>query len=952
MLKKSFSLTTPFLFKNLSLGILAIFLSSAPILAEDLAATPPADLRQDPALVKGQLDNGVTYALLPNSEPRERVSLRLLVRAGSLQESEDERGLAHYLEHMGFRGTENFAAGTLTEYFQDLGMAFGADTNAYTGFDRTVYMIELPENDLGKIDEGLVVLRDYAGRMLIEEEEVEAERGVILAEKRDRDSVRFRTAVEEFSFLLPESIIPRRFPIGSAEVIEAATAAQLRAFFEHWYRPERVGVVIVGEIDPEDVRPLVEKHFGDFAPARPAIETPDPGEVTGEDWQARLHYEPEAPQVRVALQTVRPYEAAPDTLDNRIQNLTRSVALRMLTRRLDELARQEEAPFLQGAAASYDLFNFFTNTSVELITTEENWQSTLQVAEQEKRRILEHGFTASELQVMKAEVERDYRQLARAANTRNSRTVAEQIIRSISNENVFTHPEDEYHWMRQALSAMTLDDVEEAFARAWDGEGIFVFVTGNLLFDRPEETIRQVYEESTAQVVEAPEESEMSEFQYTDFGEPGEIREEEYHEDLGVRQWVLANGIRVNVKPTDFSEAEIALRARLGNGRLDEPEELAGIGILAEMVFIEGGLVAHRPEELRRLLAGERVGWHLRAEDDGFVFNGQTNEDDLLRQLQLLAAYLTSPGYHDDALRRARERMDELYSEASRTSRGVLGNEVSRWLANGDFRFGLPEKDQLLSHDMADLRSYFEPILRDEVLEISIVGDFSTEVLQEALLPTLGALPARSETRPDLSDLRRISRPEGGQEKLFTYDSRIAAGRTNVYWAIPDMYEIQRTRRLSILANIFTNRMRREIREALGEAYSPFAASSPSDTFLDYGWFIAGIGSESENAATVATLTREIAADLHTEGADEDELRRALRPVQNSIRDSRRTNGYWMNSVLDRSQEQPERLHWARTIVEDFNSITLEEINALAREFLDPGEAIVVKVLSSEAADE
>lgn len=908
-----------------------------------LAQTP---LPPDPSLLTGELENGVTYAILPNSEPRDRVSLRLLIKAGSLHEKDHERGLAHYLEHMAFRGTENFAAGTLVEYFQNLGMSFGADTNAYTAFDRTVYMIELPESNREKIDEGLLVLRDYAGRMLIEEAEVEAERGVILAEKRDRDSIRFRTALEEFAFLMPEALIPNRFPIGVEETIRAADAERLRTFFENWYRPDNTAVVVVGEVDPTEVRQLIAEHFGDFTAARPTPERPDMGQVTGQARQAYFHPEPEAGSVRVTIQTVSPYHPEPDTLEKRLANLTRSVSMRLLQQRLEEKSRRPDATFLQGAAASYDLFNFLTNTSIELVTRPELWQEALMTAEQAVRRVREHGFQEIELEEMKLEVERSYRELAQQANTRNSRTIAEQLVRSLTYGNTFTHPAAEYEWMREALERMTLEEVEASFASAWDGMGIFVFVTGQL---SPEEVSEEILLHqlalSEAQPVAAPPARERPEFAYRDFGPAGEILHRTDDAELGVTMIELANGVRLNFKQTDFSENTISLRARLGHGRLTEPEDLVGIGLMGEMILIEGALQAHSRDELRRIFAGQNVGWGFRSGDDAFTFTGSTTPTDLGAQLQLLAAYLKAPGFRDEALRRARESLPEMYNQATRNSRGVMGNELARFLAGGDHRFGLPTEETLREFTTEQVADFLRPVLNQDYLEISVIGDFDEEALLEAVLNTVGALPERTREKIPHEELRQLTPPTGPMVRNFSFASRIPGGHTLVYWPIPDRQNIERTRRFSILSSIFSDRMRLSIRETLGEAYSPFAFSSPSDTFIDYGWFIGLVGTDNDNAAVVAELIKEIARDLVTEGITESELQRALRPVLNSLRDARRDNGYWMNSVLDGVQERPAQLDWSRTMIDDFAAIKKEEIEELARTFLPLENALTFFIL-------
>ncbi len=910
-----------------------------------------SDLPPDASVVFGELDNGLRYALMPNREPRGRVSLRLFVRAGSLHESDDQRGLAHFLEHMAFNGTENFAAGTLVEYFQNLGMSFGADTNAYTGFDRTVYQIELPDNERSSVDEALLVLRDFADRMLIEEEEVESERGVILSEKRSRDSVRYRTALEEFSFLLPESIVANRFPIGTTEVLERAGREDLVAFYESWYRPERTAIVIVGEIDPGEIEPLIEARFADFSAERPEPDEPDRGRVVTRDGVARLHTEPEAATTRVAVQSVQPYERRPDTSDHRIEKLTRSVAMQMLNRRLDVMAQEEDAPFSRASVAAYDLFDTFTNASVELHSRPGDWERALETAERELRRALEYGFREGELAEVRANVLNGFEEAARQAPTRRSRNLAEGLVASFSGHTVFTDPHTELALMRPALEALTVDAAQDALQAAFPAESRFIFVTGNVEFDDPEDTILDVYDRSAAGEVEPPAAFEEADFAYTSFGRPGAVADRGYFEDLDVHQVRFDNGVRLNVKQTDFSSNQVRLTARVGGGRLTEPEERAGVAHLASQTLIRGGLGEHSHDQLRRIFAGRNVAWSFAVSDDAFSFNGTTTPDDLESQLQLLAAYLSDPGFRPEALRRARDGFEEEYAEARHTTRGVLRDRVARFLAGGDHRFGLPPKERLLALDLDDVRAWLAEPLASGYLEVTVVGDFGdAETVIDKVAATLGALAEREEEKTDYSDRRRISLPGGGGEERFEFESRIPSGVVAVYWPTTDMWDIERNRRLSVLSRVFSDRMRVRIREEMGEAYSPFAVSDTSDTYLEYGWFYGLVGIDPERADAVADVVVEIAAELHSGEISEDELQRALRPILTSLRDTVRDNGYWIHSVLASSQEYPQRLEWARRMTEDFESITARELESLAREYLDPDEALTVFVIPVDGA--
>jgi zinc protease len=894
-----------------------------------------SDLPPDPGVTFGQLENGLRYAILQNREPRLRASLRLVARAGSLNERDDQRGLAHFLEHMAFNGTENYPAGTLIEYFQRLGMAFGPDTNAYTGFDRTVYVIELPEASPESVDEGLRVLRDFAHKMEIDPAEVEDERGVILSEMRDRDSVEFRTIVAEYQFLLPDTLVPRRFPIGVPETVQAATAELLRDFYADWYRPDNLAVVAVGDLEPAVAEAAIHRVFSAIPPTEEApAQPPATGRVPMlQDHRARLHSEPEAGNVRVSIQTVTPFTRRPDTAANRAREMPRQVAHAILSRRIAQLAREEDSPFNRGFASVGDSFDLFTNASIELFCEPQDWEAALATAERELRRALQHGFRQAEVAEIVASLLNAYEEAARAAPTRRSASLAEGIASSVIERMVFTHPETNLELMRPALQALTPEDCLAALRRTWRAPGRFLFVTGNLQLPDAERRILEVHAASAAQPVAALEELAVAEFAYTGFGPAGKVSEREHVEDLDVHLITLSNGVRLNLKRTDFQANAVSLTARLGGGLLELPENRPELAAVASSVFTSGALGQHDAIELRRLMAGRSVSVAFSVGEDAFILTGSASPRDLQLQMQLMTAYLTDPGLRPDAFRLARRNLEQAYRRLQSLPQGPLQLEVPRLLADGDERFGMPRLEAVLLVQPEEVRAWLRPALANGALEIAMVGDFEIEEAIAFAEATFGALPARGE-KPDFQSARRLRYPEEPPVRTYQVPTEIPQGIVAVYWPTADRRDIRRTRRLSILADVFTDRMRLEIREKLGGAYSPYAASSPSDTFEGYGLFFALATVDPEMAAPIQQASLDIADALRTEGITDDELERALRPRIAAIRDARRTNGYWLNSVLAGAQERPEQLNWAREMEADFAAITREEINQLAQQFL------------------
>jgi len=919
------------------------------------SAAPPvfaqetSDLKPDPAAVWGRLPNGLRYVILPNPEPRGRASLRLVVGSGSLYETDAQRGLAHFLEHMSFNGSTHYAPGTLVEFFQRMGMSFGGDTNAYTAFDRTVYMEELPDTGSATLAEGFQVFADFAGGLLLETPMIDKERPIILAEKRTRDSVEYRTSVAEYEFLLGDSLFPQRMPIGLTKVIESAGRGEFVDFYNAWYRPDNLAIIAVGDFDPAAVEARIKADFGPLLPRAPERPQPDLGRIpAAPGLHVKFHAEPEAGHTIVEIETLTPYAGEPDTAANRLKYLPRDLAFQMLTRRLQILAKREHAPFTSGHANVDESYNFFRNAAVELTCRPENWRGALTVAEQELRRALEYGFQPAELTEATATYLNSLEQAAKSAATRRSPELADDLVSCLQRDEVFTAPAEDLALFGPALAKVTPDDCLRAFRQAWKVDQRYLFVAGNLDLEPeskpPEALITDVYRASEAEPVQPPLREATEAFAYTDFGPAGTVTHEEYVKDLDVHEYEFANGVRLNLKKTDFEANTIQVHLRLGTGRLGEPATTEpGLAFLADLTFITGGLGKHSIDDLQRLFASKTVGLNFNVGDDAFVLGGTTNREDLTAQLQLLAAYVTDPGYRPEALRQARKVMDQMYGRFAHIATGPMQTEVPRLLASGDPRFGLPPEPVALSRTLDEVRAWLQPQLADGPIEIAIVGDLDIDATVAAVARTFGALAPRV-PKPPLDAARLVTFPEPFA-KAFTVPTEIPKGLVTIYWPTTDSRDVKLARRLGLLGQILSDRLRVKIREQMGDAYSPDAGSAPSDTYFHYGFMLAQITIDPAQAQKVADAVLAVAADLQKNGVTADELERAKAPILTSLKESARTNGYWLNNVVGSCQEFPQRLDWCRTRFSDFQSITKAEVDALAAQYLDPARTCRITVL-------
>lgn len=930
---------------NILRAVLLLAFAVAPLAAK----TPPpkalpfpqeqSDLKPDPAAHYGKLPNGMRYVVMPNHEPKGRASLRLLVLAGSLHESDDQRGLAHFLEHMAFNGSEHYPPGTLVEFFQRMGMSFGGDTNANTSFDRTVYLLELPRADDSTLTEGLRVFRDYAGGLLLTEPEIDRERGVILSEKRASDSVGFRTFVAQFEALLGTTLLPKRIPIGVPEVISNAQRERFTDFWNTWYRPEKMAVVVTGDFtDSAGVEKMVTAAFADLVARGPARPEPSLGALSKFDGiRAVFHAEPEAPSTEISLTSLTPYAREPDTVARKIKRLPRSLALAMLNRRFSILAKKEGAPFLFAGASVNEQFDFLRDASVEISCRPDQWTDALGVGEQELRRALEHGFTEAELKEAAANIANELDQAARTASTRHSNTIADTIVQDIVAGEVFTTPADDLALLKPALDKITAADCLIALRADFGAHGRFVSLTGNAKVPGDAmKAISAAYDVSHAVAVAPPDRDEQATWSYTDFGPPGEIAKREHIDDLGIELVTFKNGVRLNLKKTDFEANRINVSARLGNGRITEPPDQRGLAGVAGGTFISGGLGKHSAEDLRRLFAGKNVDWQFAPEFDALRFSGGTTRDDLLLEFQLLAAELTDPGYRPEALRLARQGYERLYRWLQHTPNGPFAVEVASLLASGDPRFGNPPEEMMMARNLDEVKAWLSPQLASGALEVAVVGDLDLEASIAAAAQTIGALPPREE-KPALTELKKVKYPEQPFAKSYVVESEIPKGAVRLYWQTTDALTATRNRRLNLLAAVFGDRLRVKLREEMGDTYSPSAESNASDTFPGYGYLVANVDVDPASAEKISDLVISLADDLAQNGVSEDELNRARLPLLTALKESLRSNDYWISSVLARAQEKPEVLDWARNRLADIESITTAELSDLARKYLGRG---------------
>ncbi|MEY3897290.1 MAG: hypothetical protein RLZZ214_2811, partial [Verrucomicrobiota bacterium] len=874
-----------------------------------------------------------------------RLSMRLHIAAGSLMEQDDQQGVAHFLEHMVFNGSKTYSAAELIPKMQRLGISFGAHANAYTSFDETVYMLDLPDLSADTLKLGFTVMRDFGDGALLTAEEIDKERGVILSEKISRDSVGTRIMEQQFAKILPDSLVTLRFPIGSEQVIKAAPRERFLDLYSRFYTPERMTFIVVGDVDPQEMESTIKATFGSMSnPANPG-KNPDLGPIKQpEGIEAAVFADKELSSTDVSLTLVRPYQPKPDTAATRAALLPLEIAHSIISRRFDRLSKTEGSVIASGSASNNTLFNYLELGSIDVTAADDRWQEAVPVIEQEFRRAMDHGFTEAELAEAKSNLLNAYEQQVKQKSTRKSDSIATVLARSINDNTVFSDPETDLALAKTALDAIDVKSCHEAFKKFWDAPGHHLILTTKQKPENAEKDLAALFEESRGKPVEAPVQHATQAFGYTDFGLPGTVLSRKEVKDLGITQLVLSNQVRVNLKPTDFEKGKIRLLARVGSGKLTQPRDMPMLDTFATAVFEGGGLGKHTNDDLQQILAGRNVGSSLTIGDDAFTLSGATTPADFATQNQLMCASLTDPGYREEALWQFQKAIPMMYQQLKHTTSGPQ-QEMETWIHGGDPRFTIAPVEKLSSYTIADAKKWLTPELTKGYLELTIVGDFEIEKILPDLLATFGALPPRAPAPAALPDARKIKFPNAPAAKVFTYDSKISQAVATTLWKTVGIRGNQKEfRRLNILGEIYGDRLREEIREKLGASYSPNAGASGSDALEGVGYIIGQSIGKPEDLDLLLKTMRDLADHFANSGATADELDRAIKPTLGQLEKSLRDNSYWLGTVMSQSQSDPKRLDFARGRDADYRSITLAEINALAKKYLKAENALLVSI--------
>ena len=944
----------------LALPLLAV---AAPLAAQDVATPVEAtrtgetpwgtriyDIAPDPAVRYGVLPNGLHYAILRNERPQNTVSVRLGFDVGWIDEGDSELGLAHFIEHMAFNGSTNVPEGEMIKLLEREGLAFGADTNASTGFENTVYKLDLPRSDDALIDTALMLMRETAFELTIAPDAVDRERGVLASETRTRNTYSVRRTRDYLRFLAPDTVFSKQFRNPAAPtVVASANAATLRGLYERFYRPDNAVLVVVGDVDPAEMAQKIATQFGDWqAPSSPLDRVNEGTIDLARPAQAANFVDPDT-EYLVQIDRFATYEAPQDTVADFRRRLLVSLGTAMFNRRLERIKNGTDAPILGGSASASDLFELADIASLSLQAREGEWREALEVGEQELRRATEYSFTQSELAEQLSNFELGFRTAAEQAGARRNAALAGGLLAAAKNGRLFVTPQTRLALFESVRPGLTVDAVSAAFAEAFAGSEPLIHVSSKEPVEGGAPAILAAYEASKRKAVAVPNMSDDAAFAYEDFGPPGTVVSDRIVPEFDFREIRFANNVRLNLKHTDFEAGRVRYAVRIGSGALAIPDEHIATSMLMSSVMAQAGLGKHSLDELRRILAGRNVDYGIGAASDRFGASGTTTMADLPLQMEVTAAYLTDPGYRPEALTRFRALLPPYFARQDATPQAVSQALVPPLLTDGNPRFGTPPREQVEAVTLEDLRKAVGSQLSSAPIEIAVVGDIDETAVISAISRTFGALPSRAETLSAFPDAKQAHFTARRGDMTLTHAGEADQALVQVYWPLTDDGDAQEEATVRLLAAVMDLELTEEVRERLGATYSPSASSNMSDTYEGFGTFGASAIVAPEDANAVFRAIEAIAGRLGAATVDEDLLARARRPMLERLALSRKENGYWLG-LLSEAQLRADRLDRYRTYEQRLRNVTPEMIRAAAAQYLAAGNSLRIRIVHESLA--
>lgn len=890
-----------------------------------------AKLAPDERIVWGRLENGFRYALLPHAGVPGRVSLQLIVLAGSLDERPNELGMAHYVEHLAFGGSKNFKAEDMVALFQRLGVEYGSDINANTTFDSTTYKLEFRENNPDLLRDGLRLFRDFGDGVTFAPAVIEQERRVVRAELRNRNTLAGRQQQASLPIVFRGLHFPQRMPGGREDLIAQFTREQFLQFYQRCYRPDLMVLVGVGDFDPNTMRNQIRDVFGSMLRPVTPIAPRDEGKLDARSLRAGVFRIGGVSSATAEVASVVPLPSRLDSREILVERQRREFVMNVFAERL-----RSEIPGAGGAEAAYEELLGYGVAMASLGVPAQQWNHGITSLDEMVRLTVERGLDAGDLEASRRRNLRLAMLMIDQLPTLDPAVLGDALVESITSHVVFIGFPRRFTWMREWLERFTVAEAQQVFRGLWNLNAMAFHVAGGVDLQLSEQKIIQEVQKqrkagfSTVLVRQHRE----TPFRMPRWSTPTQVADRRELPMLGAKLMRFGNNVRLNFVSSRQEPGLVRVVVRVGAGLLEMPGNKPALKEFGLNTVLASGAVHFPPEQLNKLIDERFLEFSFDIGDrDAFTFRGMLAVEQLEPFLAIVTDFLHAPKFNSYVHRET--RLQAAMSRAADTVGMQDGmRELTDYLFRGDPRFTWGSPIDYMSMSVVDVRKWMEDALGRGYVEATIIGDIPEDIAVNTVSRTLGALRPRAAEKklPPEPKPVVVTAPAGFRRIEFVGEQNV--GLVVGTWPIVEELHIRDQAALEVLAKLLEIRIRGEVREKLGLAYSPSASFQAYDGFPSFAVLQAQIDSAPNDTTKVAPLVQTIAAALAKEGVKEGEFIGARGILKSQLRQAFRENGFLI-TMLMRAQERPREIEEIVALNGGLmDTITRDEVNKWAAKIL------------------
>jgi zinc protease len=864
--------------------------STAPV--GDAVPDPPLPL--DARIRTGKLASGLTYYVLPHKKPEHRAQIWLAVNAGSVLEDDDQRGLAHFVEHMGFNGTTRFPKQALVDMLEKSGVSFGADLNAYTSFDETVYTLTVPTDQGDLLNRAIGVLRDWSDSVTFDPTEVEKERGVVLEEWRLGRGAGMRLFDKEAPVLFHGSKYADRITIGKPEIIRGAPRDAIVRFYKDWYRPDLMAVVAVGDFSADDVEAKIKREFASQKPpatprTRPAVPVPPHAEQL-----VSVETDPEATTTTVSVISEMAHRPTASARDYR-RIVTEQLFNAMLNARLDEIRRKPDAPFLYAGSRSGSFVRTADAFSQVATVKEGAVREGLSAVVEEMLRVERHGFVASELERAKSDILRQFEQAVKQRDTEDGRELAREIVRNFLQQEAMPGAEAELALAKTFLPTITLDELNGLGKSLGTGSRV-VTITGPATMTKPTEAeVVATMKDVAARDIKPYDDAAPSAPLMATLPAPGAVVSTRTIAELGVTEWTLKNGVRVVVKPTDFRNDEVRMTAFAPGGTSLASDADYDSAKFASTVVAQGGIGPFDATALRKALAGKVVSVSAYVGELEQGVNGSGSPSDLDAMFQLIYLSFTAPRKDESAFQAWRAREVEAARNRRLSPETSFFEDLSLFSTQNHRRRQPTTPESLGKVDLDKAMAFYKQRFADASgFTFVFVGNLDLDRTKTLAETYLGSLPSANhkETWKDVN----VTRPRGVAKKAVAKGAEPKA-RVVLTFHGKEAWSRDTDNDMRMLGEVLRIRLRETLREDMGGVYGVSASGTITRRPKQEFTFGVSFSCAPDNIDKLEKAVFDEIKAIQANGIGADYIAKVKELRRRAHETNLKENGYWLREL-------------------------------------------------------